>query len=446
MIIFSCLLAIMNCQTHQISITQPHRELIDQEINIQIENLTPFQKIKLEARAEDQKAIIWSSQAFFLADETGHINVASSPTLEDSSYPGTDAMGLFWSMLPMSGDPYSIFSCKNDRFDVEIKLFVENQLCDTKNITRYLKKPNIKRIDLRENCLIGTFFVPLSEKPLPVIITLSGSSGGLSESRAKLLASNGFNVLALAYFGIEGLPSHLESIPLEYFEKAIAWIKSQDGSIDSTRIGLYGVSRGAELALILGSIFPNSIQAIVAALPSSVVYGSYGGSMNGSLKDAWIYQGKPIHPFAPVAKTDFSENMGKTSTNPVKTSQDFLEGMKESQGYEAAAIHVENILSPLLLISGGDDQMWPSTLFSNQIVSRLKTTSSKICCFHLNYPEAGHGINLPNLPIACPTYYHPMSNIWLSMGGTRQADAKASQDSWKKLVVFFHDALSHLSP
>ena len=85
--------------------------------------------------------------------------------------------------------------------------------------------------------------------------------------------------------------------------------------------------------------------------------------------------------------------------------------------------------------------MWPSEIYANQILDRFKTRGSSIQVKHLNYPDAGHGINIPNLPIPGPTYYHPVGKLWFSMGGTRASDATASADAWNKLVAFFHDKL-----
>lgn len=266
---------------------------------------------------------------------------------------------------------------------------------------------------------------------------MSGSNGGLSENRAKLLASNGFAVCALGYFGVDGLPANLQDIPLEYFETAFAWIKEQP-NIDSSHIGLYGASRGAELSLILGAFFPDSVQAIVAVVPSNVVY----GGLSETPVNAWVYQGKPILPFAPVPQTDFSDGKGQTSSNPANTRDSFLEGMKDGKAFEAASIPVENIRCPILLVSGGDDQMWPSDLYVQQIVDRLEKNHSPIACHNLHYPDAGHGINIPNLPIPEPTYYHPIGKLWFSMGGTRSNDARASSDAWNKLVAFFKESLT----
>ena len=83
-----------------------------------------------------------------------------------------------------------------------------------------------------------------------LVIIAHQSTGEFNEIRAKLLASNGFAVLALSYLGANGLPSNLQDIPLEYFELTFTWLKDQP-NIDSSRVGLFGGSRGAELSLIL---------------------------------------------------------------------------------------------------------------------------------------------------------------------------------------------------
>jgi dienelactone hydrolase len=431
-----CLSTTLIAESPHLSIPQSYNETIDRQIVVKVEGLAPFQAIELKAEAEDQKGEIWFSHASFQADQHGAVDITTSAPLKNSSYTIPDPMGLFWSMLPPSGDATSTFKRKDDVFSAKVSLCIDDSLIEQVNMLRYLRLPSIQRFDVREKGLVGTLFVPETRTPLPVIITLSGSNGGLSENRAKLLASNGFAVFALGYFGVDGLPPNLQDIPLEYFETALAWLKDQK-NIDSSHIGLYGVSRGAELSLILGSSFPDSVQAIVAVVPSSVVY----GGLNETPVNAWIYQGNPILPFAPVPQTDFANGKGKTPENPANTRESFLEGMKDKAAFAAASIPVENIRCPLLLVSGGDDQMWPSGLYAQQILERLTEHHSPIIHKHLHYPDAGHGINIPNLPIPEPTYYHPQSKLWFSMGGTRTADARASSDAWNQLVTFFHESL-----
>lgn len=431
-----CFAALAYCHTPNLSVTQLSGQTIDCEVSIQVEQLAPFQEIQLQAETEDQSGEMWSSHASFLADSQGFVDVASSQPIGDSSYKNIDRMGLFWSMLPSSGKSFSSFKCKNDCFFVTLKLVIDGKVVAQESMTRYLKTPDVKRIDVRENGLVGALFLPQSEAPLPVIITLSGSNGGFNENRAKLLASNGFAVLALGYFRVEGLPWNLQEIPLEYFETAFAWLKQQP-NIDASQVGLYGVSRGGELSLLLGSFFPDSLQAIAAIVPSSVVY----PGLNRTPVHAWVYDGKAVLPFAPVSEPDLSGGKGFSHSNPANVCQSFLEGMKEKEAFEAASIHVEKIRCPILLVSGGDDQVWPSKLYVNRIIQRLTDAFSPISCRHLHYPNAGHGISVPNLPISSPTYFHPVGKLWFSMGGSRSSDANASLDTWTSLLSFFRETL-----
>ena len=72
-------------------------------------------------------------------------------------------------------------------------------------------------------------------------------------------------------FGADNLPPDLRSIPLEYFSKASHWLSSQDKQVIPNYYGLIGLSRGAELALLLGSRY-SEVKGIVAIAPSSVVF------------------------------------------------------------------------------------------------------------------------------------------------------------------------------
>lgn len=410
------------------------KSLLDQKINIVIRKLNPKETITIQASTIDTNNIKWISHASFEADDYGAIDLAmQSPII--GSYEGIDPVGLLWSMQPESGNPSS-FKVKKESFSITFRVFRGNQEVASKEIIRLRKSPEVRPIPVQENGLVGILFMPPSENPLPLIITLSGSNGGLGENRAQLLASHGFAVLALGYFGAEGLPSKLQDIPLEYFEKAFNWIRTQP-NLDSSHIGIYGTSRGGELALILGAWFPQSVQSIVAVVPSSVIY----GGLNETPVHAWQYHGKPLAPFAPVPPTNFNNGRGDDAANPANTLTSFLEGMKDKKAFEDASIPVENIQASLLIISGGDDQMWSSAVYASQIEERLQQHQSTIYREYLYYPKAGHSISIPNLPQPGPVYYHPIGKKWFAMGVSIAEDQYASQDSWIKLIEFFDKTL-----
>jgi dienelactone hydrolase len=274
----------------------------------------------------------------------------------------------------------------------------------------------VKKIPLREEGLVGTLFY--SGAPSSAILILGGASGGMRESKAEQLAAHGFAALALAYFSEEHLPPILKQIPVEYFTQAIAWLRKIEGI---ERIGIWGSSRGAEAALILGGLFPERIAAIVATTPSSVVY----GALDHSDAPAWTFCGQPVAPNAPFILPNLEES------SPIAMTPYFMKGMGETKAFAASAILVEKIRCPLLLISAEDDQMWPSALFARQIVDRLKAHGSPIPCTHLSYPCVGHA------PGTGTQGFHPILKRWFAYGGTPQDNAAAAQDWGEQTLQFF---------
>jgi pimeloyl-ACP methyl ester carboxylesterase len=96
---------------------------------------------------------------------------------------------------------------------------------------------------------------------------------------------------------------------------------------------------------------------------------------------------------------------------------------------------VENIDGPLLLISGTDDQMWPSTRLSEMAIERLKAHNHPFPYEHLRYEGAGHMITLPN---AEPP---PSWSSRYEVGGAPEANKFANADSWTKVLGFLEKHL-----
>jgi dienelactone hydrolase len=103
-----------------------------------------------------------------------------------------------------------------------------------------------------------------------------------------------------------------------------------------------------------------------------------------------------------------------------------------------AEIAVEKIHGSLLLISGSDDQTWPSTHLSDMAIERLMAHEHPFPFKHLRYEGAGYMITLPNS--------EPPS--WMSryeVGRTRQANEFANAHSWTKVLDFLGQHLKHRS-
>ena len=87
-----------------------------------------------------------------------------------------------------------------------------------------------------------------------VMIVMSGSNGGmkLTKQEAEFYHRNGIPSLALALFKTKQTPKELSRVPVEFVEKAIAWLIKQGYK----QIGIDGTSKGSEMALIAASLFP----------------------------------------------------------------------------------------------------------------------------------------------------------------------------------------------
>jgi hypothetical protein len=107
-----------------------------------------------------------------------------------------------------------------------------------------------------------------------------------------------------------------------------------------------------------------------------------------------------------------------------------------------AAIFVENSRGPILLISGGDDGIWPSNSMSNSLVARLEQHHFIYPVEHLNYPHAGHTVGQSGIfPAWHGRVRHPVSGREIDLGGKVEADAQSTIDAMPKVLTFLHQSL-----
>ena len=272
--------------------------------------------------------------------------------------------------------------------------------------------------------MVGIFYPPPKGRQ-DVVLVLGGSEGGTQGSGplAKLLAEHGLGALALAYFGAPGLSPTLENVPLESLEAGVGWLRARPG-MGSRRIAVLGVSKGAEAALLLAS-HDRRVCAVVAGVPSSVVWAGMdlAHPEKPVTASSWTLAGKPL-PFVPYAEGPFQGVRELYDRSLAKASPE-------------AAIRVERIKGPVLLISGKADQLWPSNPMSNAVMARLDAHHFAFPHRHLTYDDAGHAAvgpplasNSPNLPRLA------------ALGGSPAGNQAARSDGWPKVLTFFDDAFA----
>lgn len=421
-------MSLMNKNKPRIVVSEPI-SLIDSPVKITIQDVKPGEKVTIKAKriATGIKKLELESYAIFIVDRSGKVELDSQEPIS-GSYSGVDGMGLFWSLdltkieeLSLNSE-YNVAPLAPQTFTLYLE--INQTIVHEIKITRLWKSDHIALHEIRENGLVGTLFCMNDRTPLPAIIVLGGSEGGINEYLPALLSSHGFTVFALAYFGMEDLPKQVVRIPLEYMKSAIDWIKSRPEAIPNW-IGIHGTSKGSELALLTASFF-QEIKAVVSLNGSAISFsGIVPWSEDEKLPPAWTYKGIPIPYASPKNPINVAleciEMRQKGVGDPLEKWYNAL--CSDPEVVEKAVIPVEKINGNILLVSGKEDFTYR---YSKKAIDRLQSYESSYNYKHLIYEGAGHSIGIPYV------YYSQ---------GNKKATATASLDSWKRTIEFFHESL-----
>ena len=443
---------------------------IDEDVQIRLSGLAPHQSVRIHATTEDDENRRWISDATFRADSRGEVDLTRhEPT--GGTYRGVAPMGLFWSMRLANGNEGDVAGAKAtftkrdslphavmleaelDRSVMIVSGRIERSFRASGTMIRDLVVTGGNKFETAKASQpglargrVGRLFLPpagTDRKPRPAVIVLSGSGGGFDLDKAAVLSRHGFATLALAYFGSPPLVPWLHRVPLEYVEAALAWLATQP-EIDARRIGVLGVSRGSELAMLSASRFPD-IRAVVAYAPSSVSWDSGGrDKATGQSIPAWLWRGEPVASVPlPLRKFMLRSAIPVVAMRrPVMFRNLFRAGLRNGEAASRAAIPVEQIKGPMLLISGGDDHVWPAQEMGEAIVARLKERGFPHAVTHLHYPAAGHLLRYPHLPTTPRASRHVhLRGARYSFGGSARADAEAQADSWRRTIAFLQKHL-----
>lgn len=187
----------------------------------------------------------------------------------------------------------------------------------------------------------GITYGPPGDGPFPAVLLLHGSEGGWSgwsHRNAVILAAHGLLAFPFSYSksGNAWNAGNIESVPLDRTVDALRALRSCEQA--GPRIGLYGISRGAEHALLLTSLMARDgvlglPDAVAAHSPADVICGAFDAR-------SWRDRGDPgwqVWDPGQRAWTWQGTSDGLLPTTPIE---------------------IERFKGPLLLSHGTADTMW----------------------------------------------------------------------------------------
>ena len=368
---------------------RPASGLLDVPATISVSGLRAGTLVTLTAQATDAVGTVWTSTAQFSTPASGVIS-SGDPSV-GGSYRGANAMGLFEFMAPPAAATHDmIFTSPGAAYQVKLTASLGTRIVTSATMDRdtgTAAAPAPIALRPAVGGLYGEMHPASATGKHPAVLLFGGSEGGLSgASEADLLAAHGYPTLDLAYFGEPGLPTTLANVPLEYFAKALAFLRAQPG-VDPSHVVVVGGSRGGEAALLIGSTYPALVNAVVASVPSSDVHMGFPDDT----KPAWTLHGVAV---------------------------------------PAGNIAVEQIHGPIMLTCGGQDAVWDSCDYVTSITDRLQRAHFAYQVTALKYPQAGHAVG------AMFAYNSYTASFIAGLGGSLTANQTAVADAHAHLLSF----------
>ncbi|XP_061075683.1 acyl-coenzyme A thioesterase 3-like [Conger conger] len=413
----------------------PSRALIDEPIMLEARHLTPHCPVTLRAHMRCEEGDLWEALAYYYADSSGVLNL-SRDEAQGGSYSGCEPMGLFWSLLPAPGGreglrlrkknvetPYTVqVSLLNGHVSSQgIRSHDEGQgkgeELASVTVERWYMAPGVRRIDIREEGLVGTMFLPPGPGPFPAVLDLFGMGGGLIEYRAALLASRGMASLALAYFGHKDIPGPLDVINVgdDYMQAAFQLLQIHP-QVCSSQVAVIGLSFGVYLALRIATHLPVNPRCIIGINGG---IGCYHQVVQVDEKVIRFGEGRISYSRDDPGYVHFKE-----ATHPILLPPN-------------TKVKVENLRCPLLLFTSEDDCCAEVLDNAGEIKERLQGANKSHLLTWVSYPGAGHLIEPPYSPHARTSLWTMRPNkLMVLWGGYTAPHAAAQEDAWKKILEF----------
>ena len=248
--------------------------------------------------------------------------------------------------------------------------------------------------DPNKDGFYGVYY-PCAENTDKAFIVMLGDSSDdrMAISGAKWMHKLGCNVMAMSP-DKQDYGHH--NYPLERFEKAIAYLKSQGNK----KIGIAGASTTGMMALVAASYFPDITLTIAISPPDFVMEGFYQDGKDGAHErpgdneSSISYCGEPL-PYLPYAyrHPEYWKRIkeeSKEGGDMIASRKMFDESERLHSIQEAERIRVENIKGKIIFVGAEDDVLWDTCKYIRRMERRLAEKSHECEYESLLYEHGTH--------------------------------------------------------
>ncbi len=465
-----------------LTIGAPADSRFDEPFAVTVAGSRPGSQVQVTTTGTDLFGRTWRSQAVFTVPADGVLDVTSSaPQRIAGQVPDwttTDGSAPIWAMrFADAGSTPQIFLPPAEPWQLTIEAtevragagpgsapdIAGREVAGRRTVLRRTGAADLRYEPIEIGGRPGMLLLPGGDRPdsgWPAVACFGGSEGGFESqlSNAAVLASHGFAVLAQAWICEADAGESVCEVPLERFGAALTTLAQHDG-VDGTRLGAMALSRGAEglLAAVSRGLAP-TLTGLVLISPSSVTWQALGDGGEVPDTSSWTAGGSPL-PWMPLSSGVLMRQIVRnawTVGRDVSRRRPSLLRLRAAYetslvqaglldkhgapvdpaagngvaGAHPAVIDVAAVRSPLLLIAGRADALWPGEPMARMIAAQRRAAGVDhhdgldICA------DAGHLIRLGVLPTDAP---------WtngIAFGGTREGLAHAQAGATARVVQF----------
>ncbi|WP_157108961.1 acyl-CoA thioester hydrolase/BAAT C-terminal domain-containing protein [Corynebacterium aquilae] len=292
----------------------------------------------------------------------------------------------------------------------------------------------------------GTVYLPDGDAKHPAVLLIGDATGTACNAAAAELAGEGFVAIAANWVPADNTPRNLSNI-----SKHLRGLTRLPGIDTTLPLGIIGVGRGAELALMIASTL-NHTGPVVAHSPSDVrtQQPSRKGSHPTWIADDDQPETQPhfdttalTAPGIKDAGSDWRAFIQPALKGKPWQLGEYYHSARAHDDVTAARIKVENISCPLLLTAGDEDPVWHSHSSQDRIVEKLRGLNDNV--FAVDYHNAGYGVGYPMTFTGIPhTKTASLYGHRVLVGGTPAGRGKAAISSRTNTLSFLRSAFDAL--